>query len=612
MVSSTLALCMRQNTLKIVAMVFVLMFSLGAGATSPCGLTLTLTGSASSCAGHDTLTLGGASSVSQIIWQSGAASTTVDSSGGTIDTLFVPVVAGSYVAIVTGAGGCQDTSLAVVVDSAVTPSVSVTINTGDTICPGTSVTFTPAAVNAGTPSYQWYLNGTPVSSANFYSNNTLNNGDSIWVVITANAPCSTTGSATSNVVHIIVNTPVTPLVTVATGHSHTICPGTKITFTPTATNGGSNPTYQWYVSGVPVSTSRIFVDSTLIDQDSVWVVMTSSVACTTRDTAVSTPIHYVVNPIVTASVTIAANTGDTICRNDQVTLFATAINGGTNADYQWKANGINVGNSQTYIATTVLNGDVYTCVLTSTAACVVRAKDTSNAITFVVNPYPVVTVGETGGATNCSGDSIGLTATGGVSYAWSFGATGASVFTTAGTYTVTATNAYGCTAGSAPITVVAHQAVTDSLVRNVDTLSLQGTGGQFFQWYLNGSIIPDAVSANYIAGTSGSYQVSVIDSFGCRTSSAVVPYFATGIDPVGAAMSLNVYPNPNSGIFTLDCGDATPRLVTISDDLGRVVMDHITVSGQKQMDMSAQPVGLYYIYVSDDKVSRTLKLSLVK
>ena len=497
-----------------------LLFTLYATAAAPCGLTLTLSGSASTCAGHDTLRLSGASAASQIVWWSAGSSSTVDSMGGTIDTVYVPIVGGSYKAIVTDPGGCRDTSSVVVVDSTFTPSVSI-----------------------------------------------------------------------------------------STGYSHTICTGKKITFTPHPTHGGSSPTYQWYVSGIPVSTSTIFADSTLQNNDSVWVVMTSNAPCLTVNTAPSNHIVYVVDTFVTASVSISINSSDTICRNDQVTFFAVGINGGNNPDYQWKANGVNVGNSPTYIATNILNGDVYSCILTSSALCVTPVHATSDSITFTVHPYPTVFISST---SPCSGGSVALTASGGISYHWSDGNTTTSIRASNGPYIVTATGVYGCTA-SAFFDVIPYIPLRDTIVQSNDTLLLVSSGtGEFYQWYLNNNIISNAVGTSYIATQSGSYRVSVIDSVGCLTSSGPSLFIETGINTVISEPSVMIYPNPNPGRFTLECEDAAPRIVSIIDMMGRVVLDNVTVKGLHQFDLSTLTEGIYYIHISDGKSVKALTLSVVK
>lgn len=501
----------------IVALALILFISHTSSAQ--CGLTVSLTSSAGTCAGTDTLVLTGASSAVQIVWQSAGTTATIDSAGGTIDTTYIPAVGGTYVAIVTAPGGCLDTSSATVVDTVVTPSVSI-----------------------------------------------------------------------------------------STGHSHTICYGTIITFTAHPVNGGASPSYQWYVTGVPTDTGATFVDSTLQNADSVWVVMMSSATCTSVDTVMSNVIPYVVNPVVTPTVTISStNTGDTICQNTVVNLLAIGTNGGTNPDYQWQQNGINVGNSNTYIANPVLNGDVFRCILTSTAPCPTQQKDTSAAITFTVDPYPAVTIVSSSPThTVCASDTVTLTATGGSRYSWSTGDTTAAIRATGGTYSVTATSSYGCTAATAPLTLAPLPPTVDSIYRRGD--SLVSGSSEFYQWYYNGAIISGAISPVYVPAANGSYQVAVVDSFGCIDYSAVVLIAPAGITAITSGPQVRMYPVPNSGIFTLEIGDDAPHQVSITDAMGSIVADHITVTGHKQFDLSSLTDGMYYLQVD----GRVVKFTVVK
>jgi M6 family metalloprotease-like protein len=86
------------------------------------------------------------------------------------------------------------------------------------------------------------------------------------------------------------------------------------------------------------------------------------------------------------SVTISASSNP-VCPATSVTFTATPVNGGTTPAYQWKKNSalINGAFASTY-TTVPANGDIITCIVTSTATCVTGNPATSNAITMVVNP----------------------------------------------------------------------------------------------------------------------------------------------------------------------------------------------------------------------------------
>ena len=91
---------------------------------------------------------------------------------------------------------------------AVTPSVSIAITSGaQTICSGTSVTFTPTPTNGGLPTYQWQKGGVNINGATgtTYNSTSLANNDAITVIMTSNATCVSPTTATSNTITMTVN-----------------------------------------------------------------------------------------------------------------------------------------------------------------------------------------------------------------------------------------------------------------------------------------------------------------------------------------------------------------------------------------------------------------------
>ena len=72
------------------------------------------------------------------------------------------------------------------------PSIMVTDNSlSDTICFGSTITFTASPFDAGTPSYEWYLDGTPVGSASIYTTSTglLPGNHTVYCCITSSEYC---------------------------------------------------------------------------------------------------------------------------------------------------------------------------------------------------------------------------------------------------------------------------------------------------------------------------------------------------------------------------------------------------------------------------------------
>jgi PKD repeat protein len=88
---------------------------------------------------------------------------------------------------------------------------------------------------------------------------------------------------------------------------------------------------------------------------------------------------------IEVSATIAASATE-ICENDTATFTLSVTNGGTSPAYQWKVNGNNVGDgSDTYVTSTLMDGDVVECEVTSSFSCAVQNPVMSNAIDMTVN-----------------------------------------------------------------------------------------------------------------------------------------------------------------------------------------------------------------------------------
>src|SRR6202007_2125430 len=117
-------------------------------------------------------------------------------------------------------------------------------------------------------------------------------------------------------------------------------------FSPSTTNAGTSPAYQWKLNGTNVATSLTYSTNTLVNGDVVSCVLTSNAVCATPTTANSNNITMAVSPLVTPLVSISA-TPTTICSGSTVTFTAAASASGSTPAYQWKKNGINVGANST-------------------------------------------------------------------------------------------------------------------------------------------------------------------------------------------------------------------------------------------------------------------------
>jgi uncharacterized protein (TIGR02145 family) len=270
---------------------------------------------------------------------------------------------------------------------------SVTISAdANPVCAGTIVIFTATPTNGGTaPLYQWYKGSTQVgSNIDTYSYNPVN-GDMIKVVMTSNAsPCLTGSPATSNTITMTVNPLLTASVAIA-ADANPVCAGMSVIFTATPTNGGTAPAYQWYKGSTQVGSNSASYSYIPVNSDVIKVVMTSNASpCLTGSPATSNALTMTVNPLLPASVAIAAS-ANPVCAGTSVTFTATPVNGGTTPVYQWKVNGINAGANSPNFSFIPQTSDSIRCVMTSNLACVSNNPASSNMIVMVVSSVPVVT-----------------------------------------------------------------------------------------------------------------------------------------------------------------------------------------------------------------------------
>lgn len=303
------------------------------------------------------------------------------------------------------------TAIDMLVNPVVTPSVSIAASTPTTICAGTSVTFTATPVNGGTtPFYQWKVNGVNAgTNSSTFTTTTLAQGNIVSCQMTSSEQCPTVATVNSNNITMSVIAIVTPTVSI-TPSATTICTGTSVTFTSAITNGGSTPVRTWRRNGVAVGSGTSYTSTALANGDVITLDLASSLPCPSQAVVTSNSVTMTVNSYVTPFVVIGA-TQTTICAGASVTFTATPFNGGTTPAYQWKKNGVNVGtNSATYTTATLVQGDVITCVLTTSVMCYTSLTATSTPITMTVNPILIPSVSITASDdTICAGDLVTFT-----------------------------------------------------------------------------------------------------------------------------------------------------------------------------------------------------------
>lgn len=197
-----------------------------------------------------------------------------------------------------------------------------------------------------------------------------------------------------------------------------------------------------------------------------------------------------------------AGANDTICIGETGSL--TAVNG---VSWEWSN-----GETTQSISDNPTSTTTYSLTVTDQYGC----ESTPDDATIVVNPLPNATAGAD--QTICIGSTATLTASGGTDYVWSTTETTASIGvtpTTDSTYSVTVTDANGCSATD-NVTVSLLSLPTDNAPEDTSiclgtSATLTASDGIIYLWS-TGANVP-SVSVGPTATTT--YTVTVTDANGC-------------------------------------------------------------------------------------------------
>jgi large repetitive protein len=453
--------------------------------TQPTALTVTATGTNVSCNGAST----GSASASASGGTGAVAYTW--SNGGTGATI-TGLAAGTYTVTATDANSCTATaSYTVTQPTALTVNMTNTPATCNGLCNG-SATAAPAG-GTSPYTYVWNAAGNLATTA---TASTLCAG-SPSVTVTDALGCTVVGNTTV--------TQPTVLAVTGTGTNPTcfgVCDG--VLAANNATGGTAPYTYAWSgglgagqsVSGACGGTYTVTV--------------TDANNCTaTGNVTITTPPQITIS---TSTTPVSCNGGS----NGSITV--TPAGGTGTYTYAWT--GGLTGQNPTNVA-----AGTYTVTVSSPAGC-------SQTANVTVTQPTALTVTATGTNVSCNGGSNGslsATATGGtgaVTYTWNNGIGAGSNHTgvAANTYTVTATDANGCTATSSytitqPAALTVAMSNTPATCNGLCTGSATaapsgGTSPYTYQWNAAGNLATTATVNNVCAGAP---QVTVTDALGCTT-----------------------------------------------------------------------------------------------
>ncbi len=421
-----------------------------------------------------------------------------------------PSASGTYTVIITNDYNCKDTLTVTVVVNDVTANAGL----DQSITNGQSTTLgATASGGSGSYSYVWSPAGSLVDA-------NLQNPQTIILTSTTTFTVTltdiTTGCTSTD--DIVVTITGSVLSANATSNPDTICQGQTVQLYSNAGGGSGAYTYTWTSVPAGFTSGSASPTDTPLQSTTYYLTVGDGVG------TVTTSVSVIVNSVPTAT----ALSNSPVCENKNIDLQSS---GGS--IYLWSGPGGFTSTDPNPVINPALqaNAGTYTVTVTNDLGCTAVATTV-----IVVNPVPVITVSSNSPV--CIGSILNLTVSGGTSWSW----TGPNSFTSispnpaispvtsadAGTYTVVATSADGCsTTGTTIVTTGGSLTITqtsNSPLCEVDDLLLSASGGTTFLW--SG---PNIWTANTQAPTitsvtttmAGTYYVTVSDVSGCTGTGAV-------------------------------------------------------------------------------------------
>jgi hypothetical protein len=312
---------------------------------------------------------------------------------------------------------------------------------------------------------------------------------------------------------------VNPLPIVSAGADQSVCAGTAVTLSASgATSYAWDNNVMDGISFTPTTSGTYSVTGT----DGNGCISTDQVAVT-------------VNPLPTVN----AGSDQSVCAGTAVTLSASGA-----TSYAWD------NNVMDGISFTPTTSGTYSVTGTDANGCV-----NLDQVLVTVNPLPTVNAGTD--QSICKGAAVTLSGTGATTYAWNNNVTNGVAFNpiATATYSVSGTDANGCTNADEVIVTVNEASASTLTESAMDSYTLNG------QTYTQ----------------SGTYTQTLTNAAGCDSTITLnLTLSFTGLGEL--AQGIRIFPNPANDVLNIESTSPLIGEYTMHDAAGRVIL-HGTFTG---------------------------------
>ena len=505
------------------------------------------------------------------------------SSGGN-SSIETGLSAGNYIVTITDANGCSDTASVTLTDPG-----APTINVASSPANCTATDGSASAFPSGGTSPYFYVWSDPGTQTNAIATG-LASG-SYTVTVTDINGCTSSAST-------VVGTSGTGPTLSFNSTSVSCFGGSNGLAAVTATGGTGTYTYAW-------SNGATVAILTGLSAGTYTVTVTDGNGCQSNSSLVITEATQIVTSY---SVT------EPDCDSSNGAASLTSTGGTPPYSYQWDAS---AGNQTTQIATGLAAG-AYTVTVSDGNGCSeIKAVNVSN-----IGAANVSTVGSNVSCFGGNNGSITTTVSGGnppFVYSWSNGATTQNLSgLQANTYTLTLTDSLNCVVVQSVLITDPNPVLVATTFINVSSplacdgtataIATDGTPPYVYQWD-----DPDLQTTSTATGLCvGTYFVTVTDANNCSSIGSIfVDSLAMGIEIYSSILEVQVFPNPNRGMFDIIVTGIDEFDVEIRNLMGQVIYRKTNAEKdglQQRINLENSASGIYFLTIRSGKGVRSVKL----
>lgn len=515
---------------------------------------------------------------------------------------------------------------------AVVPPLNPEIQTGPTeLCAGDVADFN-SSISAN--NYIWQLRNVEGDTVtydgpSFYDllGVSFDSAGVYELTLTTETECC--GQSFTDTVMIHVDSIVLPGIEIQTDFAdstNTVCELTEVTFTASAEDVGSSPTYTWMINGnASGGNSPVFTTDQLLDQDVVTCQIISSLGCATGETALSN--QQTVNVVPPVMVTCNA---DSFLQNEP-TYFESAIVSGGLAPYEFYWT---FGDGSLGFGDTVQHVYQQTGNYTATVDIVDSLGCTASCQTFMTispNLYAAFSVDTIVGCSPFTVDFVNNSFNAVTNY-WDFGdGTGSTEESPSHTYVAPGTYDVGLWvyAGNQndSVAVFSQIQVNPSPVANFSNFEVNHESGSDTVQFADNSVFATSWSWNFddpgsgamntsseqnplhVFSGNGSYNVTLTvgNIYGCTDSITINSSVNVGIAELLEENGYAVYPNPANQTLNVSFNAVETGLAdyTIFDATGKQMLNESFPANfglnQIEVDVTQLSTGSYVLILANGK-----------